>query len=207
MVVHHNTADPDRFAPGEKSDLLVFAGRWTEKKGIDTLIGALARLGEELKGWTVRLIGDGELKEDLVASLKAVGVEAELPGWVPADEMPKHWAEAKIAAVPSKRAKSGDAEGLPLVCIEAMLSGCALVATRHAGIPECVKDGETGYLVDEGDEAALAERLSLMLIDRRRTDAMGEAGRAFALEAFNLQKQSRKLETYLMDLAGKAGTL
>ena len=55
--------------------------------------------------------------------------------------------------------------------------------------------------------AALAERLSLMLIDRRRTDAMGEAGRAFALEAFNLQKQSRKLETYLMDLAGKAGTL
>ena len=207
MVVHHNTADPDRFAPGEKSDLLVFAGRWTEKKGIDTLIGALARLGEELKGWTVRLIGDGELKEDLVASLKAVGVEAELPGWVPADEMPKHWAEAKIAAVPSKRAKSGDAEGLPLVCIEAMLSGCALVATRHAGIPECVKDGETGYLVDEGDEAALAERLSLMLIDRRRTDSMGEAGRAFALEAFNLQKQSRKLETYLMDLAGKAGTL
>lgn len=207
MVVHHNTADPDRFQPGEKKNLLVFAGRWTEKKGIDTLIAALARLGEELNGWTIRLIGDGDLKEDLVKKLKAANVDAELPGWVPADDMPKHWAEARIAVVPSRRAKSGDAEGLPLVCIEAMLSGCALAATRHAGITECVKDGETGYLVDEGDEATLADRLARMLSDTERTARMGEAGREFAMESFNLQKQSRKLETYLTDLAKQAGRI
>jgi len=207
MVVHHNTADPARFEPGEKKDLIVFAGRWTEKKGIDTLIAALARLGEELEGWTVRLIGDGDLKEGLVADLEAAGVTAELPGWVPADEMPRQWAEARIAVVPSKRARSGDAEGLPLVCIEAMLSGCALAATRHAGITECVRDGETGYLVDEGDEAGLADRLARMLTDKARTAAIGEAGREFALSDFNLQKQSRKLEGYLLDLAEKAGTV
>ena len=205
MIVHHNTADPARFKPGEKENLLVFAGRWTEKKGIDTLIAALSRLGEELEGWKIRLIGDGELKEELVGKLKAAGVEAELPGWVAADEMPQHWAAARIAVVPSRRAKSGDAEGLPLVCIEAMLSGCALAATRHAGITECVKDGETGYLVDEGDEAALADRLARMLTDEARTAKMGEAGRALAMESFNLQKQSRTLESYLLDLAaGKA---
>lgn len=207
MVVHLNTADPDRFKPGEKKDLLVFAGRWTEKKGIDTLIAALGRLSEELDGWTVRLIGDGELKEALVRAIEAAGVKAELPGWVPADEMPQHWAEARIAVVPSRRAKSGDAEGLPLVCVEAMLSGCALAATRHAGITECVKDGETGYLVDEGDEAALADRLARMLTDKARTQRMGEAGRDFALADFNLQTQSRKLETYLLDLAKKAGKI
>ncbi|WP_084395730.1 glycosyltransferase [Henriciella aquimarina] len=207
MVVHHNTADPVRFQPGEKRDLVVFAGRWTEKKGIDTLIAALSRLGEELEGWTIRLIGDGDLKEELAKALETAGVDAELPGWVPADEMAAHWAEARIAVVPSKRAKSGDAEGLPLVCIEAMLSGCALAATRHAGITECVKEGETGYLVDEGDEAALADRLARMLTDRTRTAQMGEAGRAFAMERFNLQKQSKTLESYLMDLAKKAGTL
>ena len=49
-------------------------------------------------------------------------------------------------------AKFKDAEGLPLVCVEAMLSNCALAATKHAGIPECVEDGKTGYLVDERDE-------------------------------------------------------
>ena len=155
----------------------------------------------------MRLIGDGDLKAPLVERLEQAGVQAELPGWVPADEMPAQWAEARIAVVPSKRAQSGDAEGLPLVCIEAMLSGCALAATRHAGIPECVKDGETGYLVDEGDDAALADRLARMLTDRERTARMGEAGRELALESFNLQTQSRKLEGYLMDLARKAGTL
>lgn len=207
MVVHHNTADPNRFQPGEKDKVILFAGRWTEKKGIDTLIAALAKLGPKLEGWRVRLLGDGELKEGLVAQLEAAGVKAELPGWIPADEMPKHFAEAMIACVPSKRAASGDAEGLPLVCVEAMLCECALAATHHAGIPECVKDGETGYLVDEGDSEALADRLGRMIADVEATRAMGKAGRAFALESFNLVKQSRRLEDHLIGIAQARGTL
>lgn len=207
MVVHHNTADPAKFQPGEKQNLLVFAGRWSPKKGIDTLIEALTKLGPQLDGWTVRLCGnkpDGErdgFEQSLHDKLAASGVAVELAGWVPADDMPKHWAEAKIACVPSKRAPSGDAEGLPLVCIEAMLSGCALAATRHSGIVECVRDGETGYLCDEGDADALAENLGKMLADPARTAAMGAAGRALALDQFNLQTQSRKLEDHLLRIA------
>ncbi len=207
MVVHHNTADPEKFQPGEKQNILLFAGRWTEKKGIDTLIDALARIPGKLEGWRVRLLGDGELKPDLVGRLEAAGVQAELPGWIAADEMPKHFAEATIVCVPSRRARSGDAEGLPLVCVEAMLAGCALAATRHAGIPECVEDGETGYLVDEGDDAALAGCLSQMLGEPARTREMGEAGRALALERFNLKNQSRRLEDHLIALARAGATL
>ena len=209
MTVHHNTADPEKFQPGEKQNLLVFAGRWSPKKGIDTLIDALTQLGSELDGWTVRLCGNkpkgarDAFEQGLHDKLAASGVSVELAGWVPADEMPKHWAAAKIACVPSKRAPSGDAEGLPLVCIEAMLSGCALAATRHSGIVECVEDGKTGYLCDEGDADALAENLRKMLTAPETTAQMGEAGRALALENFNLQKQSRKLESYLLDLAGE----
>ncbi len=203
MVVHYNSADPDRFQPGEKENILLFAGRWTEKKGIATLISALARVGPKLKGWRVRLLGDGELKEPLVRQLNAAGVEAELPGWIAADEMPKHFAKASIVCVPSQRARSGDAEGLPLVCVEAMLSNCALAATRHAGIPECVEDGKTGYLVDERDDVALAERIGRMLDDPARTRAMGEAGRALALDRFNLQKLSTPLQDHLLRVAGE----
>jgi glycosyltransferase involved in cell wall biosynthesis len=203
MVVHHNTADPDRFQPGEKKNILLFAGRWTEKKGIDTLIAALARLGPKLEGWRVRLLGEGELKAELVGKIREAGVKAELPGWIPADEMPKHFAESTIVCVPSKRAKSGDAEGLPLVCVEAMLSSCALAATYHAGIPECVEDGETGYLVNEGDDSALADRLGKMLDDPAKTRAMGEAGRALALSRFNLITQSKRLQDHLLRVAGK----
>ncbi len=115
MVVHHNTADPAKFQPGDKENLLVFAGRWSPKKGIDTLIQALTKLGPDLEGWTVRLCGNkpaGErdaFEQGLHDQLAASGVTVELAGWVPADEMPKHWAAAKIACVPSKRAPSGDA--------------------------------------------------------------------------------------------------
>ncbi len=208
MIVHHNTADPAKFQPGEKQNLLVFAGRWSPKKGIDTLIDALTMMGSDLEGWTVRLCGNkpqGErdaFEQGLHDKLAASGVSVDLAGWVPADEMPKHWAAAKIACVPSKRAPSGDAEGLPLVCIEAMLSGCALAATRHSGIVECVKDGVTGYLCDEGDADTLAANLRKMMTDPSATARMGDAGRALAMESFNLQKQSRTLEAHLMRIAG-----
>jgi len=207
MVVHHNTADPAKFQPGEKKDLIVFAGRWSPKKGIDTLIEALTLLGDALDGWTVRLCGNKPesqrdvFEQNLHDTLAASGLHVELAGWVPADKMPEHWAEARIACIPSKRAPSGDAEGLPLVCIEAMLSGCALAATRHAGITECVKEGETGYLVDEGDAQGLAASLREMLTDRDKTARMGYEGRDFAMESFNLQKQSAKLEEHLLKLA------
>lgn len=208
MVVHHNTADPAKFQPGEKENLLVFAGRWSPKKGIDTLIDALTQLGPELDGWTIRLCGnkpEGQrdaFEQSLHDKLAASGLKVELAGWVPADDMPKHWAAAKIACVPSKRAPSGDAEGLPLVCIEAMLSGCALAATKHSGIVECVRHGETGYLCEEGDADALADNLRQMLSNPEQTARMGAAGRALALEDFNLQKQSLKLENHLLRLAG-----
>lgn len=207
ILVHHNTADPSVFQPGAKAPILLFAGRWTEKKGIDTLIDALARLGPALQGWRVRLLGDGALKPGLTAALADAGVDAELPGWIPADEMPRHLAEAMIACVPSRRAASGDAEGLPLICIEAMLAGCALAATRHAGIPECVIDGETGYLVDEGDAEGLADRLGRMLADPEATRKMGEAGRALAERDFNLTRQSRRLEDHLIRVAREASTM
>lgn len=207
MIVHHNTADPEQFQPGAKQKIILFAGRWTQKKGIDTLIGALARLGPALAGWRVRLLGDGELRAPLVAELRSAGVVAELPGWIAADEMPRHLAEAMIVCVPSKRAPSGDAEGLPLVCIEAMLSGCALAATRHAGIPECVRDDETGYLVDENDAEALADRIGRLIADPEATLEMGRKGRARALAHFSLARQSRKLQDHLLRVAREAGTL
>lgn len=208
MVVHHNTADPAKFQPAEKQNLLVFAGRWSPKKGIDTLIEALTQLGPDLEGWTVRLCGNkpenarDSFEQSLHDKLAASGIAVDLAGWVPADDMPRHWGAAKIACVPSKRAPSGDAEGLPLVCIEAMLSGCALAATRHSGIVECVKDGETGYLCDEDDAEGLADNLRKMLRDPDTTADMGAAGRALAMDSFNLQKQSQKLEAHLMRVAG-----
>lgn len=202
MTVNYNGADAARFKPGEKSKLILFAARWVEKKGVDTLVAALARLGPKLAGWRVRLVGDGPLKGELAGKLQSSGVTVELPGWIPATDMPRHFAEAMIHCVPSRRAATGDAEGLPTVCIEAMLSGCAIAATRHAGIPECVKDGETGLLSPEGDAEALAASLERLTANPEAALAMGAAGRELALRDFNLDIQSKRLEDLLLRVAG-----
>lgn len=197
IAVHYNGVDPHRFEPGDKQNVILFAARWTEKKGIDTLIEALVRLGPKLDGWRVRLLGGGD--EETIAPARAAGVDIDLPGWVPADDMPKHLAEATIVCVPSRRAASGDAEGLPMICMEAMLSGAAVMATQHAGIPEAVVDGETGYLVAEGDAQAFAAKLETLISDRMAALAMGQRGRARALERFNLHTQSHGLEALLAE--------
>lgn len=201
MVIQYNGVDPDKFIPGTKENILLFAGRWMEKKGIETLIRALTQIDKDiLKDWRIRLLGDGSLKETLLPLLRDADVEAELPGWIPADEMPRHFEEAAIVCVPSQRARSGDAEGLPMVCMEAMFAGCALAATRHAGIPECVLEARTGYLVDEGDSAALAIRLTQLMKDPALTRKMGEEGRALATENFNLNIQSKKLQDLILSV-------
>ncbi|MFC7292479.1 glycosyltransferase [Hirschia litorea] len=200
MQVHRNTADPNRFYPGEKENILLFAGRWIEKKGIDTLIKALARVTPQLEGWTIRLLGEGPLKEQLVQMLHDAGINAQLPGWIPADDMPKEFARTSIVCIPSKRATSGDAEGLPMVCIEAQLAACSVLATRHAGIPECIIDGETGFLVDEDDHVALAEKLSILLAAPEQTIKMGRAGQLHAKTNFDLNIQSKALEEKLLNL-------
>lgn len=202
MKVLHNGVDAGKFAPGAKQKLILFAGRWVEKKGIDTLIAAFENLKADFGDWRIRLIGDGELRPRLVAQLKAAGVAAELPGWVNPDDMPAQFAEAMIVCVPSRRAATGDAEGLPMVCLEAMASGCAVAATRHAGIPECITDSVNGWLVPEGDHTALADRLRAMMADPAGVARMGAAGRDRALVDFNLDTQSARLEKLLLDVAG-----
>jgi glycosyltransferase involved in cell wall biosynthesis len=201
MVVNYNGADASRFAPGDKQKLILFAGRWVEKKGVDTLVSALIGARGKLAGWRMRLVGDGVLKPQLEARLKAAALDVELPGWVQPEDMAREFATAMIVCVPSRRAATGDAEGLPTVCVEAMLSGCAIAATRHAGIPECVREGETGLLVAEGDNAALGERLVRMTGDVQATLAMGAAGRELALRDFNLERQSARLQGLLLGVA------
>ncbi|WP_155825911.1 glycosyltransferase [Hirschia maritima] len=200
MRVHYNGVDPTKFSQSEKKKIILFAGRWVEKKGIDTLISALTLLKDDLEGWEVRLLGEGPLKPELSQHLVKAGIEANLPGWVDSEDMPEHFAKSSIVCVPSKRAVSGDAEGLPMVCIEAQLSACAVVATRHAGIPECILDKNTGYLVEENDHIAFARRLKDLLCSPETITKFGQNGETNSKKMFNLQNQSKSLETILSNM-------
>ncbi len=85
-----------------------------------------------------------------------------------------------------------------------MLSGCAVAATRHAGIPACVKHGQTGLLRPEGDAASLAASLEKLIQNPDATRAMGQTGREVALRDFNLDTQSKRLQDLLLSVAPRA---
>jgi len=87
------------------------------------------------------------------------------------------------------------------VLIEAAYAKLPVLATRHAGIPEVVADGESGMLVAEGDASALADGLRAMLAARERWPAMGEAGRRLMIERGHLTTDvAARLEALYLEL-------
>ena len=102
---------------------------------------------------------------------------------------------AEIFALPSQVAKSGECEGLPIVILEASACGIPVVSTYHSGIPEAVINSETGFLVAEKDDLALAEKLDILLGDLTLGKQMGQQGRELMQKKFDLRQQTSKLET------------
>jgi glycosyltransferase involved in cell wall biosynthesis len=109
---------------------------------------------------------------------------------------------ASVLAAPSLTAADGDAEGLPNVVVEAAASGLPVVATHHSGIPEAVIDGETGFLVPEGNAAALAERLGALLGSEALRQAMGTAARGLADERFDRALLTARLQAIYDAVSG-----
>ncbi len=100
-------------------------------------------------------------------------------------------AEADVLALPS------GAENLPLVVLQAMSSGAAVVASRVGGIPEAVRSDVDGLLVRPGDPAGLAAALRRLAADPALRDRLGAAARAAAVERFSVGTMTdRLLEVY-----------
>ena len=91
-------------------------------------------------------------------------------------------------------------EGLPLVLLEAMAQALPVVATAVDGIPELVRDGETGLLHAHEDDAGLAAHLTSLLRDEARARALGEAGRRFVRSNFNQEQFARSMAELYRDL-------
>ena len=84
--------------------------------------------------------------------------------------------------------------------LEAMLAGLPVVATRVSAIPEVVVDGETGLLVEPGDETSTAEAVGALLADRARARGLGEAGRRRAQDEFSVDRMAERTQLVYDDV-------
>ena len=185
--------------------IILSVARLVEKKGTGMLLEALARLPKDLN-WKFVHVGGGPLKGALERRSRSLGIaqRVEWRGPLTQDKLLEEYRKADLFALASRIARDGDRDGLPNVLAEAHSQGLACIATRVSAIPELVREGVTGVLVDENDPAALARALAALIADPARSRALGAAGQArvrgeFALEA-NLERLARKF-----GLAGAAG--
>ncbi len=174
-------------------------GRFHEQKGQAALIEAMAQLVETHPDARLTLVGDGEMRGEIEASIARLGLAGNvtLAGWLSEEGVRAALAAAHVLALPSF------AEGLPMVIMEAMAAGRAVISTYIAGIPELVQPGETGWLVPAGDIETLTEAMRSAAETPRTTLAeMGAKGRVRALQRHDIDTEAGKLLAHFEAAAG-----
>ncbi len=207
IIQHYIGVDTTKFFPtATKTDerYILCVGRHTEKKGIETLLRAFAKIAAKHPSVSLIQVGKGPLTKNLQTLTKKLGIDKQVRflGSQPHEKVMQLMRAAEILALPSQTAKDGDCEGLPIVILEASACSIPVVSTYHSGIPEAVLDGETGFLVAEKDEIAFAQRLDYLLDDRALGEKMGQQGREFICETFELRNQTLKLEAIYNSIIG-----
>jgi glycosyltransferase involved in cell wall biosynthesis len=168
---------------------VAFAGRLGEGKGAFDLVEAVARLAERHPSLQVEFAGDGELAA-VGDRARALGVadRVALRGWLAPAQRDAMLARASLFVLPSR------AEGLPLALLEAMASGCAVVAASVGGIPDVVDHGYNGLLVPPGDVDALARAIDRLVSNPALAGEMGRAARATIAARFAPGRGIARLE-------------
>jgi glycosyltransferase involved in cell wall biosynthesis len=197
IIPHYHGVDLSQFSPDPdlaREPIVLFVGRLTEKKGCEYLIRAMAKIQSVLPEVELVIIGDGTLRASLESLAGKLLHRYQFLGLQPAPVVRSWMNRARILATPSVTAAGGDSEGLPNVVLEAQAMKLPVLGTIHAGIPEAVIHGETGWLVPERDSEGLAEYGLQLLQDEQLWQHFSIKGREHVEVNFDRSKQTRILE-------------
>jgi phosphatidylinositol alpha-1,6-mannosyltransferase len=198
--------DPSHFRPGvdpravrERFGLnggpwLLTVARLEWHKGIDTVIKALPAVRAAYPGARYAVAGVGDRRphfERLVAEL-GLGDAVRFLGAVPDEDLPALYGAADLY-VGASRLHDLMAEGFGISLVEASACGLAVVGGRSGGVPDAVRDGETGILVDPDDPAAVAAGIGRLLADGELRKRFGAAGRRAVETYYNWDRVVRDL--------------
>jgi colanic acid/amylovoran biosynthesis glycosyltransferase len=188
----------------EERPLILHVARLVEVKGTRYLLRAFAAVARHDERVQLLIIGDGPLRRQLQALTASLGLQerVEFAGALPHGAVLSWMRKAAMLVLPSIRTATGREEGLGMVLLEAAATGLPIVGSRVGGIPECMLDGKTGFLVSQRDADALARRMAELLEDPVRRHQMGTAGRALIEDRFDMHRQTAVLENFYDSLLG-----
>lgn len=186
-----------RSTPISEEPRFCAVARLSGQKGIPLLVESAARLKKEGYKFTVELIGDGEMRDQIVDMIRQHDVEDTviLAGWANSEDIVRHLMSVKAMVLPSF------AEGLPVVIMEALALERPVIVTAIAGTPELV-NSDCGWLIPSGSIDALADAMkSALQSSLEELSAKGVIGRSRVLEFHN----SKRNGVYLLSLIQRFG--
>lgn len=172
---------------GIEGEVILYVSRMSYRKGPHVLLNAFS----QIKDATLVMAGNGELSPFLKAQAKFLGIEdrTRFLGYVPTKELPKIFGMADIFVLPSITA-----EAFGIVILEAMASGVPIIATTVGGIPEVIKESESGLLVPPSNELELKNAIEKLLNDESLRKWLGQNGRKAVEEKYSWNNVIKEIE-------------
>lgn len=178
-----------RFALPTSGRIIGTMGRLVPIKNHAMLIEALLRIRSTVPDTHVAILGEGELRDFLVARAADLGLRENVSIVDPTPDIPHFLGALDLFVL------SSDSEGLPLTILEAQAAGLAVVATSVGGIPEVIEHGVNGYTVPPGLVEPFADRVAELLRNPEAAKQMGDTGRNMVRERHGAGKMVSRIES------------
>ena len=145
----------------ERANMIGFIGRMNFEKGFENFLDSLPAILESDKNLKIVIVGDGPLKHLIPKKVSKEQLEnnVKIENWIPHEDLPRIYNNLKLLIIPSYT------EGLPNVLLEAMACGTPVLATPVGAIPDIIKDGETGYVMENNSPECIVKNINRALMD------------------------------------------
>ena len=203
--------DTDHFSPQDATHLrselglvhkkvIVSVGRLVHRKGQDVLIEAMPTIIEQVPQAHLLMIGEGPYRSYLETRAKSLGIQESVTfiGRIQYADLPEYICVGDIFVMPSRSRLAGlEVEGLGIVYLEASACGLPVIAGNSGGAPDAVLHGETGLVVDGTRKADVAAATVELLLDSKRSKAMGARGREWIIQEWRWEIWSERFTKLL----------
>jgi glycosyltransferase involved in cell wall biosynthesis len=163
LIAHEHFLDFDSFADttplSDRPNVIGYIGRLSPEKGVQHFVSSLSTILHAKNEIHILIGGDGPLKKDIIRAIKNENLNnrVKFSGWISHDDLPQYLNQLRLLVLPSYT------EGLPNIMLEAMACGTPVLATPVGAIPDIIKDGETGFIMQNNSPECIAENVQRAL--------------------------------------------
>lgn len=178
----------------QRNNLIAYIGRLSNEKGILNFMEALPRILDKRSGISFLIGGDGQLRDRIEECLTGENLSSkvEFPRWIPHDELPEYLNQVKLLVLPSYT------EALPNIILEAMACGTPVLATAVGAIPDVIKDGETGFIMEDNSPDCIARNV-IRALEHSNLEQIANNARALVEKEYTLEAAVKGMRSILTD--------